>query len=131
AESVTTFVVDGVSGVADDAPLVQEGHVYRIDGVQSDRSLAPAGDGLQIATDDAAADQLWTLTDLGAPEGSGSHRARYAVTNVATGEQLAVDTDTSAVLVEASADPADAPEAARWILSTTGDGTYTLVNASS
>ncbi len=131
AESVTTFVVDGVSGVADDAPLVQEGHVYRIDGVQSDRSLAPAGDGLQIATDDAAADQLWTLTDLGAPEGWGSHRARYAVTNVATGEQLAVDTDTSAVLVEASADPADAPEAARWILSTTGDGTYTLVNASS
>ncbi|PRZ04187.1 O-glycosyl hydrolase [Isoptericola sp. CG 20/1183] len=132
AESVTTFVVDGVSGVADDAPLAQDGHVYRIDGVQSDRSLAPAGDGVQIATDDpAAADQLWTLTDLGAPEGSGSHRTRYAVTNAATGEQLAVDADTSAVLVEAPAGPADTPEAARWILSTTGDGTYTLVNASS
>ncbi|WP_277207219.1 RICIN domain-containing protein [Isoptericola croceus] len=132
AESVTTFVVDGVSGVADGAALAQEGHVYRIDGVQSDRSLAPAGDGVQIATDDAAAaDQLWTLTDLGAPEGAGSHRTRYAVTNVATGEQLAVDADTSAVLAEAPADLTETPQAARWILSTTGDGTYTLVNAAS
>ncbi|WP_402462224.1 RICIN domain-containing protein [Isoptericola aurantiacus] len=132
AESVTTFVVDGVSGVSDDAPLAQDGHVYRIDGVQSDRSLAPAADGLQISTDDAAAaDQLWTLTDLGAPEGSGSHRARYAVTNVGTGELLAVDGDTSAVLVAAPADAADTPVAARWILSSTGGGQYTLVNADS
>ncbi|SKC60647.1 RICIN domain-containing protein [Krasilnikoviella flava] len=132
AESVTTFVVDGVSGVADDAPLAQDGHVFRIDGAQSDRSLAPAGGALQIVTDDpAAAEQLWTLDDLGAPEGSGSHRTRYAVTNVATGQQLAVGDDTSAVLADAPADPADTPEAARWILSTTGDGTFTLVNASS
>lgn len=132
AESVTTFVVDGVSGVADDAPLAQDGHVVRLDGAQSGRSLAPDGDALQIATDDpAAAEQLWTLEDLGAPEGSGSHRTRYAVTNVATGQQLAVSEDTSAVLADAPADPADTPESARWILSTTGDGTYTLVNASS
>lgn len=133
AESVTTFVVDGVSGVADDAPLAQDGHAFRIDGVQSDRSLAPDGDGgVQISTDDAAAaEQLWTLTDLGAPEGSGTHRTRYAVTNVGTGEQLAVSADTSAVLAEAPADPADTPDAARWVLSTTGDGTYTLVNAQS
>jgi hypothetical protein len=130
AESVTTFLVDGVSGVADDAPLAQDGHVFRIDGVQSDRSLAPDGDGgVQISTDDPAApEQLWTLTDLGASAGSGTHRTRYAVTNVGTGEQLAVDADTSAVLVDAPADPADTPDAARWVLSTTGDGTYTLVN---
>ncbi|WP_166844005.1 RICIN domain-containing protein [Isoptericola sp. BMS4] len=130
AESVTTFVVDGVSGVAEDAPLAQDGHVFRLDGVQSDRSLAPDGDGgVRIETDDpAAADQLWTLTDLGAPEGSGTHRTRYAVTNVGTGERLAVTADTSAVLVAADG---DAPPEARWILSTTGDGTYTLVNASS
>jgi O-glycosyl hydrolase len=130
AESVTTFVVDGVSGVADDAPLAQEGHVFRLDGAQSDRSLAPGdGGGVQIATDDAAAaEQLWTLTDLGAPEGSGTHRTRYAVTNVATGERLAVAADTSAVLTPATG---EAPPEARWILSTTGDGTYTLVNASS
>ncbi|MDR7382497.1 RICIN domain-containing protein [Promicromonospora iranensis] len=131
AESVTTFLVAGVSGVADDAPLAQDGHVFRIDGVQSGLSLAPDGDGgVQISTDDsAAAEQLWTLTDLGAPEGSGTHRTRYAVTNVGTGEQLAVSGDTSAVLVDAPADPTKTPDAARWVLSTTGDGTYTLVNA--
>lgn len=130
AESVTTFLVDGVSGVADDAPLAQDGHVYRIDGVQSDLSLAPDSDGgVQISTDDpAAAGQLWTLTDLGAPEGSGTHRTRYAVTNVGTGEQLAVTADGSAVLVDSPTDPADTPDTARWVLSTTGDGTYTLVN---
>ncbi|WP_454851809.1 RICIN domain-containing protein [Promicromonospora soli] len=131
AESVTTFLVDGVSGVADDAALAQDGHVFRLDGVQSGLSLAPDGDGgVQISTDDpAAAEQLWTLTDLGTPEGSGTHRTRYAVTNVGTGEQLAISADTSAVLTAAPADPADTPDAARWVLSTTGDGTYTLVNA--
>ena len=130
AESVTTFVVDGVSGVAADAALAQEGHVFRLDGVQSGLSLAPDGDGgVQISTDDpAAASQLWTLDALGAPEGSGTHRTRYAVTNVGTGELLAVGADTSAVLTDAPADVADTPDAARWVLSTTGDGTYTLVN---
>lgn len=130
AESVTTFVVDGVSGVAEDAPLAQDGHVFRLDGVQSDHSLAPDGaGGVRIETDDpAAADQLWTLTDLGAPEGAGTHRTRYAVTNVGTGERLAVTADTSAVLVAADG---DVPPEARWILSTTGDGTYTLTSASS
>lgn len=133
AESVTTFVVDGVSGVAEDAALVQDGHVYRLDGVQSNRSLAPAatGDGVVIRTDAAVAEQAWELTALGAPEGSGSHRSRYAVTSAATGEQLAVAADTSPVLTEAPADVADTPLTAQWILSTTGDGTYTLVNASS
>jgi len=133
AESVTTFVVDGVSGVADDAALVQDGHVYRLDGVQSDRSLAPSasGDTVVIRTDAPVAEQAWELTALGAPEGSGSNRTRYAVTNAATGRQLAVSADTSAVLQDAPADVADTPLAAQWILSTTGDGTYTLVNASS
>jgi len=133
AESVTTFVVDGVSGVADDAALVQDGHVYRIDGVQSNRSLAPAatGSGVVIRTDAAVAAQAWELTALGAPDGSGTHRTRYAVTNAATGRQVAVSADTSAVLQDAPADVADTPLAAQWILSTTGDGTFTLVNASS
>lgn len=133
AESVTTFVVDGVSGVADDAALVQDGHAYRLDGVQADRSLAPsaAGTGVVIRTDAPVAEQAWELTALGAPEGSGTHRTRYAVTNAATGRQLAVAADTSAVLRDAPADVADTPLAAQWILSTTGDGTFTLVNASS
>ncbi|MGW6006371.1 RICIN domain-containing protein [Oerskovia enterophila] len=131
AESVTTFVVDGVAGVAQDASLVQEGHVYRLQGVQSGRSLAPAasGSGVVIRTNDAAASaQVWELTPLGTPEGSGSHTTRYAVTSAANGKQLAVVPDGTAVLVDAATQPATT---AQWILSTTGDRTYTLVNAAS
>ncbi|GHH72392.1 hypothetical protein GCM10017772_21830 [Promicromonospora soli] len=129
AESVTTFVVDGVSGVADDATLAQDGHVYRIDGVQSDRSLAPSGDRVVIRTDAATANQLWELAPLGAPEGSGTHRTQYLVTSAADGRAVTVASDGSVVLAPAPASPQDAPANARWILSTTGDGTYTLVSA--
>jgi O-glycosyl hydrolase len=129
AESVTTFVVDGVSGVADDATLAQDGHVYRIDGVQSDRSLTPSGNRVVIRTDAATADQLWELTPLGAPEGSGTHRTQYLVTSAADGRAVTVASDGSVVLAAAPASPQDAPANARWILSTTGDGTYTLVSA--
>ncbi|GAB4000835.1 hypothetical protein GCM10029992_34190 [Glycomyces albus] len=40
-ESVTTFVVEGVRGIAPDAALVQEDHVYRLNGVQSGKALTP------------------------------------------------------------------------------------------
>ncbi len=129
AESVTTFLVDGVSGVADDAALAQDGHVYRLDGVQSDRSLAPSGDRLVIRTDAQTADQLWELTPLGAPEGAGTHRTQYLLTSAADGRVVSVAADGSAVLVPSPASPGDAPATMRWILSTTGDGTYTLVSA--
>ena len=55
AKSVTTFLVEGVSGVARDAALVQPGHVYRLQGAQSGKSLAPSddGSGVVIRTTDA------------------------------------------------------------------------------
>ncbi|WP_258724924.1 RICIN domain-containing protein [Cellulomonas sp. NS3] len=133
AQSVTTFVVDGVRGVADDAALVQNGHTYRLQGVQSGLSLATAGDdatGAVIRTTDAAApDQLWALTQVDDGTGenertSGTNRAQYAVTSAADGRRLAV-VDGAVVLVPASGEP---DEGARWILSTTGNGTFTLVD---
>ncbi len=42
AKSVTTFLVNGVHGVAKDAALIQAGHAFRLRGVQSDRSLTPS-----------------------------------------------------------------------------------------
>ncbi len=129
AESVTTFLVDGVSGVAHDAAIVQDGHVYRLDGVQSDLSLAPSGDRVVIRTDAATAAQLWELTPLGAPEGSGTHRTQYLLTSAADGRAVTVASDGSVVLAAAPASPDDSPARARWILSTTGDGSYTLVSA--
>ncbi|WP_207914122.1 glycoside hydrolase [Micromonospora sp. KC213] len=123
AKSVTTFVVDGVQGVADDAALVRAGHVYRLQGVPSGRSLTPAGSSVVIRTSDAlAADQLWRITPVTA---TGGNRSRYLLS---TGDRSLVLRDGSLTL-ERSSTALAADPVAQWILSTTGDGTYTLVNA--
>ncbi|TDC84958.1 hypothetical protein E1193_04135 [Micromonospora sp. KC606] len=123
AKSVTTFVVDGVRGVADDAALVEDGHVYRLQGVQSGRSLAPSGSSPVIRTSDpTAADQLWRITPVTTATGN---RSRYLLS---TGDRNLVLRAGSLVLEPSSAALAADP-IAQWILSTTGDGTYTLVNA--
>jgi len=125
AASVTTFVVDGVNGVANDASLAQRHHVYRLQGVQSGRSLTPSGDSLVLRTNDATSGtQLWNLTNIG---GGDSSRARYTVTTATDDRQLAV-VNGSLTLVAPSDTPASS---AQWILSTTGDGSYTLVNVGS
>ncbi|MFY1649823.1 Ig-like domain-containing protein [Solwaraspora sp. WMMB762] len=122
ARSVTTFLIDGVSGVLLDESLIRDDHVYRIDGVPSGRSLTPAGDAPVIRTGtphDPA--QLWQLTRL--TDGF-DNQARYAVGTVDGQRRLAV-VDGAAAIVPADGVPAPA---AQWMLSTTGDGTYTFVN---
>lgn len=122
AQSVTTFLIDGVSGALLENALIRDNHVYRIQGVPSGRSLTPAGDAPVIRTS-AAQDpaQLWQLTKL--TEGF-DNRARYAVATVDGDRRLAVIDNAAAIV------PADGPPGpqAQWILSTTGDGTYTFVN---
>ncbi|SDL44981.1 O-Glycosyl hydrolase [Glycomyces sambucus] len=125
AKSVTTFVIEGVSGVACDMALFQDGHVYRFDGVQSGKSIAPSADGtgIVIETDDAAdGAQLWEVERL--TEGY-TNTEEYAIVNAATGARLAV-ADGLAVLEPDEGEPS---AAATWYLSTTGDGTYVPVNA--
>ena len=126
AKSVTTFLIEGVSGVAKDAALVQPGHVYRLQGAQSGKSLTPSDDGTGVVirtTDAANPQQLWSVRQL--TPGT-ENRERYALTTATTGRQLAVR-DNLAVLEEPPTGEPDS--AAQWILSTTGDGTWTFVNA--
>ncbi|ROP44793.1 RICIN domain-containing protein [Pseudokineococcus lusitanus] len=121
AESVTTFLVRGVRGADAREATVQDGHVYRLDGVQSDRLLAAEGDGAVIRGDDVSAvEQLWRLE---AVTGTGN-QTEYALTSAADGRVLRDGTDG---LVLVDGDPASDP-AARWVGSTTGDGTWTFVN---
>ena len=124
AQSVTTFLVDGVSGVAADAALVQPDHVYRLPGAASGRSLAPSADGtgVVIRTNAAgSAEQLWSLGKL--TKGNGN-RERYAVVNAAKGTRMAVR--GGQLVLESAAGTPDAP--AQWMMSTTGDGSWTLIN---
>ncbi len=122
AKSVTTFLVDGVAGVARDAALIQPGHVYRLQGVAGGKSLAPSDDGSRAVvrtTDATSARQLWSVRKLG--HGNGN-RVRYEIVNAVTGTRLATRGD--AVVLDQ-----ETGQAAQWIMSTTGDGSWTFVNA--
>jgi O-glycosyl hydrolase len=128
AQSVTSFLVKGVSGVAKGAAELQEGHSYRLTGVQSgkDLTIGADGTGLVIRTADPAdpSAQQWTLDRVGHTTGN---RARYVLTAAGAskeGKRLAIR--DGALVAEPAEGRADS--AAQWIMSTTGDGTWTLVN---
>ncbi|MFH8290164.1 RICIN domain-containing protein [Streptomyces sp. NPDC018059] len=125
AESVTSFVVDGVSGVAKDAALPQQGHSYQLTGVQSGKDLTTAADGTGLvikAAKEGDTAQRWQLRPTGGDTGS---RQRYVVTSQADGKRLAAR-DGAPVL---EPDRGRARTSAQWLMSTTGDGTWTLLNA--
>ncbi|MHB9755153.1 RICIN domain-containing protein [Streptomyces sp. BYX5S] len=123
AQSVTTFVINGVSGVAKDAAELRRGRTYELTGVQSGKDLTVAADALVISGGTGAAGQRWRLAEISA---SGpANRRRHVFTSAADGRRLAVR-DGAAVV---EPDTGERDPAAQWILSTTGDGTYTLVNA--
>lgn len=127
AQSVTSFLVKGVSGVAKDAALLRKGHTYELTGVQSGKALTVAADGTKLVirtagSDAAGTGQQWQLRPIGGDTGN---RQRYVVTNPTEGKRLAVR--DGAPVLEADTGPCD--KAVQWIASTTGDGTFTLVNA--
>ncbi|UUU23680.1 RICIN domain-containing protein [Streptomyces sp. DSM 40750] len=127
AQSVTSFLVKGVSGVAKSQAELQDDHTYTLTGVQSSKNLSVAADGrsLVIKTPNATdgTGQQWQLDRVG--RGTTDNRTRYALTEAASDKRLAIR-DGSLV---AEADSGSRDEAAQWILSSTGDGTWTLVNA--
>lgn len=106
ARSVVTFEVSAVSGIDESVALGQEGHLYRVVGTQSGRALA---DGRTIEdVDSSDASQAWYLERV---SGGFTNNAAYTLTSAA-GQVLTSDDG-----------------ATEWILSTPGDGTFTLVNA--
>ncbi|MGR3931806.1 RICIN domain-containing protein [Streptomyces sp. BRA346] len=125
AQSVTTFLVKGVSGVAKDAAELRKGHTYELTGVQSGKALTVADDGTKLVikgADTAATGQKWQLRQI---SGDTGNRQRYVFTNPVAGKRLAVR-DGAPVL---EPDHGKRDKATQWIMSTTGDGTWTLVNA--
>ncbi|MGK3204533.1 RICIN domain-containing protein [Amycolatopsis sp. MEPSY49] len=123
ARSVTTFVVDGVSSTAAGTGL-GSGKPFTFTGVQSGKSLSAENGGLvQRTTDASAAAQRWTLTDR---TGRYGNRDRFSIASAATGEVLSTSGGAVTLAPLGTSDPA-----AQWTLSTTGDGTWTFVNAAS
>ncbi|MFE9680554.1 glycoside hydrolase [Streptomyces sp. NPDC006285] len=127
AQSVTSFLVKGVSGVAKDAAELRKGHTYELTGVQSGKALSVADDGTGLvirSTTAQEAGRQWTLRQI---SGDTGNRQRYVFSNPLEGKRLAVR--DGAPVLEADTGPRD--RATQWIMSSTGDGTWTLVNAAS
>ncbi|KJL30584.1 glycoside hydrolase [Microbacterium oxydans] len=129
AKSVTTLLVAGVSGVADSATALRDGHSYQLFGVQSGKALAASTAGAVIRTSattpDAATAQTWTVQSL---EGEGTDRHRFAL-RAADGRYLA-ESGGAVTVVNASAEDAASDPALQWISSTTDGTTFSLLSVS-
>lgn len=122
ARSVTTFLIDGATGVAEDASFLDDGRSYEIKGVQSGLTLTSRGGGAVIDDSGATApaDQVWTVTTL---SGAGTNEQRVTLTN-GSGLVLAnVDGSTAVV------DPSTVTEPQRaWFVTTTNGSDFSLVS---
>lgn len=130
ARSVTTFVVDGVSGVAEGSLPVQDGETFQLVGVGSGRALTAGATGASITdlatTTSAVGSQLWTAHAL--PQGSGSHALRY-VLEAADGRVLGATSSGVALKSQSVADALTDPSS-WWALSTTDGSTWSFASGS-
>ncbi|KAJ3134688.1 hypothetical protein HK100_003409 [Physocladia obscura] len=126
--SITTFLISGVTGVNQSLTHIIDGSVYSIQGVQSGKSIAPSSDGttLDIFTNDSTTTtQRWIIGKVNSSDYSS--RGKYTIKNVSTGKWLA-GSSTSATSGTTVFQSSDAGDAAAWVFSTSGDGTYTIIN---
>ncbi|WP_146197065.1 Ig-like domain-containing protein [Serinibacter arcticus] len=131
AKSVTTFVIDGVSGVADDAAALEDGGTYQLVGQQSGRALSAETSGLTIrtlaTTATAAARQTFTVHEVDTSSADQDATRSYVLEDDqgrylgATSAGIRWSTGT---LDQAKADPSST-----WILNTTNGSTWSFVNA--
>nr|WP_308113597.1 discoidin domain-containing protein [Arthrobacter sp. ISL-30] len=137
--SVVTFLVDGVSGVAEEAAPVVDGHSYHLTGEASGKYLtarADASAGIEELGANAAvvASQLWTFNAVNTDD-EFSHDRRWVLTNrdgrVLTGNGGLLNRAQSgaASLSAISLDEAKTNPSAQWIVTTENGKQWTLVNA--
>ncbi|MDN8547816.1 RICIN domain-containing protein [Microbacterium sp. NM3R9] len=121
AQSVVTFVIEGVSGVSPDAAAFRDGQTVQLTGLQSGLAL-DGSSTLAVrsaaTTPDEARAQSWTVRTI---DGEGTNRHRFTLQN-GSGAFLA-SRGASTALVTADPAAAAADPALQWMSSTT-DGTY-------
>ncbi|KUM40814.1 hypothetical protein AR689_05465 [Arthrobacter sp. EpRS71] len=139
AASVVTFVVDGVSGVSEDAAPVQDGHSYHLSGEASGKYLTARANGSasieELGTDAAGvAPQMWTFNAVSTDDEFANDR-RWVLSNkdgqVLTGNGGVLNGSQSgaASLSPLTVDQAKATPSAQWIVTTENGKQWTLVNA--
>ncbi|WP_223585793.1 glycoside hydrolase [Microbacterium sp. OVT16B] len=129
AKSVTTLLISGVSGVADEAASLRDGHSYQLFGVQSGKALAANGTAAVIRTPattaEAATAQTWTVRTL---SGEGADRHRFALLS-GDGRFLA-ESGGAVTVVAATPEQAASDPALQWISSTADGSTFSLLSVS-
>lgn len=126
AGSVTTFVLPTTTGVNASDTTAPTGAPRQIRNDNSGKTLTAVtnngrSDLIQRTADSADTAQQWRFTKLDPTDWGAT--AAYRVTSVADGRALAAQGDSLTLVA-----PATSPEQT-WMLSTTGDGDHTLLNA--
>lgn len=128
AKSVTSLQIEGVSGVADAAPALRDGHDYQLVGTQSGKALTAAGSSTTITplgTEPArGAAQSWTVHEVAGGEREATLRV---VLENGDGRMLSASAAGTS-LVSLTTAEASASASTRWIVNTTDGTRYTLVN---
>lgn len=128
--SVTTVVIDGVGGIAEDAGAIDDGGSYLLVGEQSGKPLtagdSPATHIEELATTaDEAGQQIWTLHEAPAQE---RQALRSYVLETQEGKVLGA-TEDGTDLRELSVKEAVNNSETRWILTTEDGHRWQFVNA--
>lgn len=126
ARSVTTFVIDGVAGVSDQAAAFRDGENVQIVGVQSGLPL-DGGASVAIRADAttaaAARTQTWTVRTV---SDAGTNRHRFTLENAAG--QFLGSANGGTTLVDSDPASAAADPALTWMASTTDGEDFSLLN---
>ncbi|MFI2563820.1 family 43 glycosylhydrolase [Paenarthrobacter sp. NPDC018779] len=127
AKSVTTFVVNGASGVAADAPAVQDGQSYSFVGVQSGRAVTASDGSPKTVLSDSIAggNQVWKATRIA--DEDGTTRDRF-VLRLADGRALGADANGT-TLRTITDEEARTDSSCQWLFSTTDGASFSLLNA--
>jgi F5/8 type C domain/O-Glycosyl hydrolase family 30/Bacterial Ig-like domain (group 4) len=139
AASVVTFVVDGVSGVAEHAAAVRDGHSYHLGGEAGGKYLQARADGTasieELGADAAGvAPQIWTFNAVDSDDAFANDR-RWVVSTkdgrvlTGAGGVLNASQSGTASLSTMSLEQAKATPSAQWIVTTENGRQWSLVNA--
>ncbi|MBT2700394.1 RICIN domain-containing protein [Bacillus sp. ISL-40] len=122
AQSITTFVVSGVSGVNNEASFVNNHDKYKISNLNSGKVLDITQDGkiVQKTYDRDKAAQQWSIQKV---SDGYSSRELYKIVDTNSSKVIGVE---NGVAVEQSDQNTDSQ---KWMLSTSGNQQYTFINA--
>ncbi|MEH7375539.1 glycoside hydrolase [Neobacillus drentensis] len=122
AQSITTFVVSGVSGVNKEAGFINSKDQYKISNQNSGKVLDITQDGeiVQKTYDRDKASQQWSIQKV---TNGYSSKELYKIVDTNSGKVMGVENGSAVEQVDQNS------VSQKWMLSTSGNQQYTFINA--